>query len=78
MALWTNTNERQVDGFRHETCPLCRPAHQPNRLFQLEIHELSAMCADGMVVTVVFAVIATRGIAEGNFTDQVRLFQIAE
>ena len=55
-----------------------RCLHELGGVRQIEIDQLAAIVADGMVVTIGFAVVAAGAITKIDFVNQPGVFQVAQ
>jgi hypothetical protein len=53
-------------------------AHQPGGLREIEVEQLAARGADGVIVAGGLAVVAARGVAEGDLAQQALALQVAQ
>ena len=55
-----------------------RGLHEPGGVGQIEVDQLAAIVADGMVVTISFPVVTAGAISKIDFVNQPGLFQVAQ
>ena len=55
-----------------------RGLHEPRGVRQIEIDQLSAVVADGVVVAIGFAIVAAGAVAKIDFVNQPGFFQVAQ
>src|SRR4051794_25567584 len=78
LAVGAQPVERQVDRLRLEARAARGEAHQLTGLRQIEVQQLAARGADGVIVPGGLAVVAARGVAEGDLADEPRPLQVAQ
>src|SRR5688500_14627322 len=72
LTAGADPDERQLNRLGLEAGAARGGAHELRRLFEVEVHELAAARADGVVVPARLAVVAARPLAEGDLAQEAR------
>lgn len=67
-----------MNRLRFETRPSRRRLHQLRSVRQVEVHELSAIVANRVIVTFRFTIVPARTVSKIDFKNEAGLFQVAQ